>query len=63
MTYESQAAREAQESGYGDERYWSYLDDAERTTRDFWLRRGDTARAEETMNRSLAEALQGNEGD
>lgn len=57
MTYESQSARDAQRTGYGNERYWSYLDQAALDARDYWLRHGDPVRAEEQMTMSLGQAL------
>lgn len=60
--YASQAARDAQAMGYGSESYWDYLDEAERRNREYWLSRGDEARAADAMSRSLSEALRGNDG-
>lgn len=60
--FESQAARDAQARSYGSERYWSYLDEACTRSRDHWLGRGDTERANHMMTRSLGEALAGNDG-
>ena len=62
-TYESQAARDASRTGYGDSRYWQALDDSERRSRDYYRARGDHASAERVMTRSLGEALEGNNGD
>lgn len=61
--YQSQAARDAEEHGYGGKSYWDYLDKACVESRDHYLRRGDPTRANEMMIRSLSEALQGNDGD
>lgn len=62
MKYESRAARDAQEMGYGDESYWDSLDRACRRARDHWTSKGDPERAELMMKRTLGEALHGNDG-
>ena len=55
--YQSQAARDAAESGYGDARYWDYLDQhAVELAEKF------PERAEYFMTQSLGEALAGNDG-
>lgn len=61
--YVSQSARDAQASGYGDERYWSYLDEAAKRHHDYWLRHGDPERAQQMLTESLSQALAGNDGD
>jgi hypothetical protein len=61
MSYEFQAARDAQSMGYS-ERYCRYLDESSREHYDYFLRRGDHDTAESILTRSLSEALQGNEG-
>lgn len=58
----SQAARDAQQGGYGDEGYWAYLDQSAQEMSAFFAGRGDTATAEAILTRSLSEALAGNEG-
>lgn len=62
-TYKTQSARDAQARNYGGPSYWDYLDRAECANRDYWLSRGDTARANEAMTRTLSEALRGNDGE
>lgn len=61
--YESQSARDAQAMNYGGEDYWSYLDEAAKRTRDYYLRHGQPDEAALMMTRSLGEALRGNDGD
>jgi hypothetical protein len=58
----SQSARDAQATGYGNERYWSYLDKAAQEHRDYFLRHGDPDRAALMLTQSLSEALAGNDG-
>ena len=62
-TYEAQSARDAERMGYGDRRYWDYLEEAEKRNRDYWRSRGDHERAARAMTRSIGEALQGNDRD
>ena len=62
-TFKSQAARGAQASGYGEERYWAYLEYACLSHRDYYLERGDQASADRVMTESLGDALRGNNGD
>ena len=62
-TYQSQAARDAQERSYGGEGYWAYLDRAALESAAYYARRGDNDRAAAMLTRSLSEALQGNDGD
>jgi hypothetical protein len=61
--YEAQAARDAQARGYGDERYWDYLERSAHEHRDYYLRHGDAAKAAEQMTRSLGASLAGNDGE
>ena len=61
MTFKSQAARDAQTSGYGDPSYWTYLDEAAQRTHDYFARHGDPERASSMLTRSLSEALMGND--
>lgn len=56
-TYTAQSARDAQAGGIGDERYWAYLD---ARAQEYAERFPD--RAEHFLNRSLSEALVGNDG-
>ena len=63
MTYKSQSARDAQASGYGDPSYWAYLDQATQESHDYYMRHGMPEKATEMLNRSLGEALQGNDGE
>jgi len=62
MEYESQSARDAQSSGYGDKVYWDYLDQHAKELRDYYLQHGDTETAQKMMIRDLGEVLRGNEG-
>ncbi len=61
--YTAQTALDAQRIGYGSESYWDYLERAARESRDYYLRNGNSERAELMMTRSLSEALRGNDGD
>jgi len=61
--YKSQAARDAQASGYGNEDYWEYLDDHAQELHDKFMARGDETTAKLMLTQSLSEALMGNEGD
>jgi hypothetical protein len=62
MDYQAQAARDAQASGYGGQRYCDYLEQAALEHRDYFLRHGEADKAAEMLTRSLSEALMGNEG-
>lgn len=53
--YKSRAAREAQEMNYGTESYWQYLDDS--AAEDF------AKGIKDAYTQTLAEALDGNDGD
>jgi hypothetical protein len=61
--YRSQAARDARRAGYGDASYWKYLDRAAQEHYDYFMARGDTAKAESMFTESLSEALRGNDGN
>jgi len=61
--FTSQAARDAAAMGYGGESYWNYLDGAAQESHDLYMARGDEAKAELMLTRSLGEALAGNDGD
>lgn len=61
-TYQSQAARDAQATGYGGESYWDYLDEHAARTADYFTRHGDEAKAA-VWTQSLSESLMGNDGD
>lgn len=63
MAFRSQAARDAQASGYGNERYWRYLDEHAQRTHDYFVRYGDQAKADEQFTRPLGAALTGNDGE
>jgi hypothetical protein len=60
--YTSQSARDAERTGYGNRRYWDYLEAAAIEHRDYYLRHGDADEAERMMTRTLAESLMGNDG-
>lgn len=60
--YQSQAARDAQASGYGDSSYWDYLEQSRINARDYYLRHGQPEVAAKCMTEDLSEALRGNEG-
>jgi hypothetical protein len=61
--YLSQAARDAEAMGYGNKRYWEYLDAAAIEHYDYFMAQGLQDRANEMLTRSLSEALMGNEGE
>lgn len=61
-TYRSQAARDAQASGYGGASYWRTLDEGAQRAHDYYTRHGDPERAATMLTRSLGEALAGNDG-
>ena len=61
--YQSQAARDAQARGYGDQSYWQHLDQSAKEKYEYFMRHDDPVTAESMLTRSLSEALQGNEGD
>lgn len=60
--FKSRAARDADRIGWGGSRYAEYLERAESARAEFYRERGDDAAADRIMNRSLAEALRGNDG-
>jgi len=60
--YQARAAREAQETNYGDKVYWDHLEKSARELQAFFLSKGNTVKAAEMLTRSLADALRGNEG-
>lgn len=62
-TYKSQAARDAQAANYGGPDYWQYLDDAAQEHFDYFTKKGDDDTAAAMFTQSLAEALQGNDGE
>lgn len=61
--YKSQAAKDAQESGYGDADYWDYLDESAQEKSDRFVKKGDNKTAREMLSRSLGDALAGSEGE
>lgn len=61
MIFKAQAARDAQASGYGDQSYWTYLDEAAQRSHDYFVRHGNPERAASMLTRSLGEALAGND--
>lgn len=62
-TYQAQSARDAQTYGYGNERYWNYLDRSAQEKCEYFAARGDHEMAAQMMTRSLSAALAGNDGD
>lgn len=66
-TFKSQSARDAQAAlvngGACDESYCEYLDRAAQESYDHYIAQGDPERAELMFDRSLSEALMGNDGD
>jgi len=60
--YRAQSARDAQATGYGERRYWDYLEAHAHELRDAFLRRGEPELAASMLTRSLAESLRGNDG-
>lgn len=60
--YRSQSARDAQAMGYGSSSYWDSLEAHAFKLRDYYQAKGDTAKADQMLSRSLSEALRGNEG-
>jgi len=62
--YLTRAARDASEgSGYGERRYWDYLERSTLRSAVEAYRKGDGEYAEYLVNRTLSEALRGNDGD
>lgn len=61
--YKSRSARDACESGYGNESYWNYLDTNAQEKHDYYAARGMFDKAEEMLIRTLGESLVGNDGD
>lgn len=60
--YSSQAARDAQASGYGSASYWATLDEAAQRHHDYYMHHGEPEKAAAMLTRSLGEALAGNDG-
>lgn len=63
IQYKSQAARDAQRIGYGDNNYWLYLDNSAKEKSEYFQSIGDEKQAKKMFTRSLSEALQGNDGE
>ncbi len=61
--YISQSARDAQESGYGNQRYWDYLERAAFEHVAYWIQHNDFTRAREMLTQSLSASLIGNDGN
>jgi hypothetical protein len=61
--YKSQAARDAQENGYGNKSYWDYLDKHALELHAKFLAQGDTAKAQSMLTRRLWQGLAGNDGE
>lgn len=59
----SQSARDAQRIGYGLPSYWLYLDVSAQEKHDYFAARGDQAMADEMLDRTISQALVGNDGD
>jgi hypothetical protein len=60
--FKSQAARDAQKQGYGDQKYWDYLEKSALENYDYYMKKGDQETAKLMLTRSLPEALKGNGG-
>ena len=60
--YTSQAARDAQATGYGSPSYWDYLEEHAHELHAYFTRKGDTVKAGQMFTESLSDALRGNEG-
>lgn len=63
VEYRSQAARDAQAMNYGNESYWLHLEQHAFELRGRFLAEQNWSMADEMLNRSLSEALRGNDGD
>lgn len=61
--YHSRAAQQAEASGYGDKRYWDYLEATAQRLHDYYAQKGDADTAVLMLTQTLGEALQGNDGD
>lgn len=61
--YKSEAARDAQRTGYGDKSYWNYLDESAQEHYDYFAARGDQETADLMFTQSLSDSLRGNDGD
>lgn len=61
--YLAQSARDAQNQNYGTPSYWEYLEDSALELHRYFMKRGQPAQAELMLTRSLAECLDGNEGE
>jgi hypothetical protein len=63
-SYKSQAARDAEASGYGSKSYWDYLERSAHEHHAYFVQHPELGVDPNTMlTRSLSEALQGNEGE
>lgn len=62
MPYKSQSARDAEQTNYGNQWYWEYLDRAAEECAEFYKRQGKPEMAEQMFTRSLEETLNGNNG-
>lgn len=61
--FHTQAANDAQARGYGGETYPVYLERRSLETVAYYVRQGDLEAAQRILNRSLGDALAGNDGD
>lgn len=61
--FKSQAARDAQTQNFGTPDYWQYLDQQAQEHYNHYIRKGDPQTAQKMLTRSLAESLQGNNGE
>lgn len=59
--YKSQCARDAQRTGYGDEAYWDYLEQAAIEHHDYYIRHGMVALAQSMLTQSLGAAISQND--
>jgi hypothetical protein len=58
--YKSQAARDAQAFGFGDESYWECLDESAQRHHDYDVAHGEPD--SDAFTRTLSDALRGNDG-
>ena len=61
--YKSQAAKDAQQSNYGNESYWDMLEETAFRHAAYFKKMGREDVANEMITRSLGESLQGNDGE
>ena len=62
-TYISKSANEAKEMNYGNEDYWDYLENHALELFEYFSKKGDQPNSKKMLERSLSEALAGNNGE